>query len=89
MYWTERRHHHSVLETVRDKMPQDAVKYTQAQMQVKCSVCTKSHIQKCVYYDTSLAKLEAFTGLLYLAQISHSNSKDVRDLGKGDVLEYA
>lgn len=28
------------------------VKYPNTEMQVKCSVCTKSHIQKCIHYDT-------------------------------------
>uniref|UniRef100_A0A286Y2W0 PiggyBac transposable element-derived protein domain-containing protein n=1 Tax=Cavia porcellus TaxID=10141 RepID=A0A286Y2W0_CAVPO len=69
---------------ITDEMLQDVVKYTNAEIQVKHSVCTNNHTQKCIYYDTSLTELKAFIGLLYLAGLSHGSRKNVKDLWKSD-----
>lgn len=53
-----------MLGIVTDKMPQDAVKYTDDEIQVKHCVGTNSHTQKCGSQDTSLVELKAFVDLL-------------------------
>ncbi|XP_013006050.2 piggyBac transposable element-derived protein 4 isoform X2 [Cavia porcellus] len=69
---------------VTDDMLQDVVKHTNTEIQLKRSMCTNSHTQKCVYYNTSLSELKAFIGLLYLAGLSHANRSNVKDLWRSD-----
>ncbi|XP_023565842.1 piggyBac transposable element-derived protein 4-like [Octodon degus] len=69
---------------ITDDMLQDVVKHTNIEIQLKRSICTNSHTQKCVYYDTSLFELKAFIGLLYLAGLSHANRSNVKDLWRSD-----
>lgn len=77
-----------MFKAVTDQMLQDAVKYTEDEMQVKGSRCTKSHIKKCIYYDTSLIELKAFIGLMYLAGISHYCHRNETELWKRDGSKY-
>lgn len=51
--------------------------YTNADVKVKCFVCTSSHTQKCIYYDTIPAELKAFIDLWCLAGRSHGNCRKI------------
>lgn len=60
---------------------QDAIRCTKPERQVKCSVCTTSYTQIHIYYDTSVAELKVFIGLLYSVGIFHSDYSILKWMG--------
>lgn len=60
------------------------MKYTNDEIKAKHSICTDSHAQACIYYDTPLAEQKTFIGVLYLTGTSHGNFMNAKHLSRSE-----